>query len=72
MTQERASYEVGDAGRGIAALSAALTGRYVVERELGRGGMATVYLADDVRHSRKVAIKVLHPSSLPRSAANGS
>jgi serine/threonine-protein kinase len=42
-------------------LGAALAGRYVVERELGRGGMATVYLADDLKHHRKVAIKVLRP-----------
>ena len=41
-------------------LAAALEGRYVVERELGRGGMATVYLARDVRHRRPVALKVLH------------
>ena len=40
-------------------LAAALEGRYVVERELGHGGMATVYLARDVRHYRRVAIKVL-------------
>ncbi len=40
-------------------LAEALTGRYMVERELGQGGMATVYLAEDVRHHRKVAIKVL-------------
>ncbi len=39
----------------------ALTGRYTVERELGRGGMATVFLAEDVRHKRLVAIKVLTP-----------
>ena len=42
-------------------LGAALAGRYTVERELGRGGMATVYLADDLKHDRKVAIKVLRP-----------
>lgn len=41
-------------------LARALAGRYTILRELGRGGMATVYLAEDVRHSRKVAIKVLH------------
>src|SRR5687768_2122676 len=40
-------------------ISAALAERYLVERELGRGGMATVYLARDVRHHRAVAIKVL-------------
>jgi serine/threonine protein kinase/Tfp pilus assembly protein PilF len=40
-------------------LSTALAGRYAVEREIGRGGMATVYLADDLKHHRKVAIKVL-------------
>ena len=42
-------------------LTAALSNRYRIERELGVGGMATVYLAEDVRHHRKVAIKVLHP-----------
>jgi serine/threonine-protein kinase len=42
-------------------LGAALAGRYAVERELGRGGMATVYLADDLKHRRQVAIKVLLP-----------
>jgi serine/threonine-protein kinase len=40
-------------------LSAALDGRYRIERELGAGGMATVYLAEDIRHRRQVAIKVL-------------
>jgi len=40
-------------------LNAALEGRYRVERELGQGGMATVYLAEDLKHHRKVAIKVL-------------
>ena len=43
----------------IAQINASLSGRYVIERELGAGGMATVYLADDVKHRRKVAIKVL-------------
>ncbi|CAN5356972.1 hypothetical protein BH23GEM2_BH23GEM2_17170 [soil metagenome] len=42
-------------------LSTAMADRYAIERELGAGGMATVYLAEDVRHHRKVAIKVLHP-----------
>ena len=42
-------------------LTAALADRYRVERELGQGGMATVYLAQDLRHERRVAIKVLRP-----------
>jgi serine/threonine-protein kinase len=42
-------------------LATALADRYRIERELGAGGMATVYLADDLRHERKVAVKVLRP-----------
>ena len=42
-------------------LTAALTDRYTIERELGAGGMATVYLAHDIKHDRKVAVKVLRP-----------
>ncbi len=44
-----------------ARLAAALSDRYHIEGELGQGGMATVYLAEDLKHARKVAIKVLHP-----------
>jgi len=43
------------------ALANAMQDRYRLERELGAGGMATVYLAQDLRHGRQVAVKVLHP-----------
>ncbi len=59
------AYDSGDAERratSAAELRVALTGRYDVEREIGRGGMATVYLARDRRHGRRVALKVLDPS----------
>ena len=42
-------------------LTAALADRYAIQRELGRGGMATVYLAEDLKHHRNVALKVLRP-----------
>jgi serine/threonine-protein kinase len=45
----------------VASLGVALHGRYAIERELGRGGMATVYLARDLRHDRMVALKILQP-----------
>ncbi|MGI8547144.1 MAG: protein kinase domain-containing protein [Gemmatimonadaceae bacterium] len=46
-------------------LTGTLADRYVIEREIGRGGMATVYLAHDLRHGSKVAIKMLHPELAP-------
>ncbi len=42
-------------------LKAALADRYAIERGLGAGGMATVHLAEDLKHKRKVAVKVLRP-----------
>ena len=45
----------------VARLQNALSDRYRIERELGRGGMATVYLAHDLRQERLVALKVIHP-----------
>ncbi|HET7038403.1 MAG TPA: protein kinase [Gemmatimonadales bacterium] len=45
----------------LSSLRQAVADRYTVDRELGRGGMATVFLAEDRKHSRKVALKVLHP-----------
>ncbi len=45
----------------MTALRGTLADRYSIERELGRGGMATVFLARDLKHEREVAIKVLHP-----------
>jgi eukaryotic-like serine/threonine-protein kinase len=42
-------------------LAAGLADRYTLEREIGAGGMATVYLAHDLKHHRRVAVKVLRP-----------
>ncbi len=53
----------------IVRLNAALEGRYQIECELGEVGMVTVYLADDLRHGRKVALRVLEPE---RSAVPGA
>ena len=50
-------------------LRSALADRYRLERELGAGGMATVYLAFDFKHDRKVAIKVLKPELAARPIA---
>jgi len=44
----------------LGSLQAALSG-YTLEQQLGRGGMATVFLAQDLKHKRQVALKVLHP-----------
>ena len=48
----------------------ALADRYVIERELGAGGMAIVYLAEDIKHHRKVAVKVLRPELAESVGAN--
>ncbi len=45
-------------------LTTALADRYRIERELGRGGMATVYLAHDLKHDRQVAVKVVQRTRL--------
>ncbi len=46
-------------------LKAALADRYAIEHELGSGGMATVYLAEDLKHERKVAVTGCGPNSPP-------
>ncbi len=54
----------------LARLTEALADRYRIERELGAGGMATVYLAEDLKHHRKVAIKVMRPEVTADLAAD--
>jgi eukaryotic-like serine/threonine-protein kinase len=54
----------------LSRLTTALSDRYRIERELGAGGMATVYLAEDLKHGRKVAIKVLRPELAAVIGAN--
>ncbi|PYO99333.1 MAG: hypothetical protein DMD61_07595 [Gemmatimonadetes bacterium] len=56
-------------GEAFDRLWAALADSYTLERELGAGGMATVYLARDVRHNRNVAMKVMHPELAQRIGA---
>lgn len=51
-------------------LSRSLSDRYAITRELGQGGMATVYLAEELKHGREVAIKVLHPDVAPSTGAD--
>ncbi len=53
-------------------LGAALTDRYAIQRQIGAGGMATVYLARDLKHDRNVALKVLRPSWPPYSESSAS
>jgi len=65
----RENLETADVAGIPADLRNALAARYSLERELGQGGMATVYLARDVRHERPVALKVLHAE---QSAALGA
>ena len=54
----------------VTRLNSALQGRYRIEREFGEGGMATVYLADDLKHERKVALKLVLRSYLSRPEGN--
>ena len=49
----------------------ALADRYTIEREIGRGGMAVVYLAHDIRHNRPVALKVLLPDERRHTRPSG-
>ena len=62
----------GATSRGAARLAAALSRSYRIERELGQGGMATVYLAHDLEHERDVAIRCCTPTWVRRWAVSGS
>ena len=53
-------------------LKTALADRYTIQEELGAGGMATVYLAEDLKHKRKVAVKVLRPELIATLGRTGS
>ena len=55
----------------LARLTAAFADRYRIDRELGAGGMATVYLAEDLKHNRMVAVKVLKPELAVAIAGKG-
>src|SRR5690554_5425053 len=60
--RESSGRDIRPSGEILPRLASALAGRYTIEREIGRGGMATVYLARDLRHDRRIALKVLVPS----------
>ena len=57
MQYDEAMRRLSFAPPGRAALTNALEGSYRIDREIGRGGMATVYLAEDVKHGRQVAVR---------------
>ncbi|MEO5569086.1 MAG: protein kinase, partial [Gemmatimonadaceae bacterium] len=61
VSPQNARPDAGDVNSATQRLNSALDGRYRIERQLGQGGMATVYLAHDLKHDRHVAVKVLKP-----------